>query len=253
VIVAGALIVSGLVLAPLLPPHLIPPASALWYLALAVLLGSAYRILTCWASRRAALTLVLLAVALPVGLTAIRPEPTLAIVLPCPRNYGWLPAWLLRSSPLASLSFAVRESKLKLCYGRPAARGRRMLGGSRVPYGWVWRTGANEPTTLISNDSLELAGIVIPPGRTALYTIPGPESWEVILNAATSQWGIESEYRAEVRARERGRAILRSARGDFVERLRFSMEPQAGDSGQVDLVLAWETTRLRMRIRFLSR
>jgi len=254
VILAGALLLAGTLFSPLLPPALILPASLLWYLALAVLAHAAYRILRARLAPRVALALVALAIALPLGLTALRPAPTPALLLPCPRNYGWLPAWLLRSSPLASLRFEVAGVRARLCYGRPAARGRRMLGGSRVPFGRLWRTGANEPTTLIATDTLELAGIVVPPGRTALYTIPGPESWEVILTAATSQWGIESEYRAEVRARERGRAILRSEHGDFVERLRFEVEPDAGGkSAAVDLVLAWETTRLRIPLRRLSR
>jgi hypothetical protein len=254
VVLSGAALVGSALLSPLLSPALILPVSLLWYLALAVLLRSAYHILRSWTSKRIAAVLVGLTTALPVVLTAIRPPPALALILPCPRNYGWLPAWLLRSSPLTALRFSAGDSRLKLCYGSPAARGRRMLGGSRVPYGRLWRTGANEPTTLISSDSLDVAGIVIPPGRTALYTIPGPESWEVILTAATSQWGIESEYSAEIRATERGRTILPSERGEFTERLRFRIESRtARDSVRADLVLAWEATRLRIPIRFLSR
>ena len=128
-----------------------------------------------------------------------------------------------------------------------------MLGGSRVPYGRLWRTGANEPTTLITTDSLEVAGIRVPPGRVSLYTIPGPESWELIVNAATGQWGIESEYSAAVRARELGRSILPSDSGPFMERLMFSVEKLPEDSSTTALVLAWEATRLRIPLRRLSR
>lgn len=254
--VTRTVLLSGLVLlaAQLLAPHLpYPPiliASALWYAGLATLLWSAVQILSLWVGRRAAVSLVILAAGIPVTLTAIRPGPPLATRLPCPRNWGWLPTWLLRSSPLASLRFEIGTAKVKLCYGRPAARGRRMLGGSRIPYGRLWRTGANEPTTLITTAPLEVAGILVPPGRTAIYTIPGPESWELILTAATSQWGIESEYTSEVRSHELGRAILPSERGEYVERLTWHHEPEVrGDSDLTDLVLSWETTRFRIPLR----
>jgi hypothetical protein len=250
VVTAGLVLLGAQLLAPHLPYPQILVASALWYCALAVLLWSAIQILSVRFGRKPALGVVALALALPVLLTAIRPAPPLALRLPCPRNWGWLPTWLLRSSPLGSLSFEVGEARVKLCYGQPAARGRRMLGGSRIPYGRLWRTGANEPTTLITTAALEVAGIAVPPGRTAPYTIPGPESWELILTAATSQWGIESEFTTAVRSRELGRAILPSERGEYVERLSWSHEPATrGNSDLTDLVLSWETTRLRIPLR----
>lgn len=117
-----------------------------------------------------------------------------------------------------------------------------MLGGSRVPFGRLWRTGANEPTTIITPIGLVVAGVQIPAGRAALYSIPGPESWEIILNASTRQWGLESEYSDAVRSRELGRAIVPSEQSDrFVERLTF-LPDSAG------VVLAWERTRVRIPI-----
>jgi hypothetical protein len=223
------------------------PASLLWYLALTTLLWSAVEIVASWSGRRAALVLVGGAAVAPLLLTSVRPAGRVAVWLPCPRNWGWLPAWQLRSSPLAALRFELGGAGVRLCYGRPALRGRRMLGGPRVPFGRLWRTGANEPTVLISSIPLEVAGLRIPAGRTSIYTIPGPESWEVILNAATSQWGLESEYSSEVRARELGRVILPSDSGEVVERLTINAEPRDGDA--VDLVLAWNFTRLRIPIR----
>jgi hypothetical protein len=88
----------------------------------------------------------------------------------------------------------------------------------------------------------------VPAGRASLYTVPGPESWEIILNRATSQWGIESEYSASVGSAELGRAILPSA-GDsaHVERLRFDFEARGADEG--DLVIRWESTRVRIPIQ----
>jgi hypothetical protein len=248
VVVSGVVLVAGLLLAPLLPPAAVLPASLLWYAAFAVLLGSAYVVLDHLGGRRVALTLILLGLASPVLLTTAPVPPRAAEFLPCPRNWGWLPTWLLRPSPMGALTFRLGEARVKICYGRPAARGRTMLGGKQVPFGRLWRTGANEPTTIISPVSLELAGIGMPAGRASLYTVPGPESWEVILNRSTSQWGIESEYSAPVRAEELGHAIVASARDSAkVERLRVDFESRGADAGE--LVIAWESTRVRIPIQ----
>lgn len=254
IVCGGVVLLAALVLAPRVPPLWVIPLSIVWYLALGVLLWSAVIVLAQWTGRRAALPIVTLGALAPILLTAVRAPPAVALRLPCHRNWLWLPTWFLRSSPMGSLRFEVGDARVKLCYGRPALRGRRMLGGSRVAYGRLWRTGANEPTTVISTRALEVAGLTIPEGRTALYTIPGPESWELILNGSTSQWGIESEYTAAVRAHELGHAILPSERGARVERLRFATAPEAGgDSDRVDLVLSWDSTRVRIPVRAVLR
>jgi hypothetical protein len=143
---------------------------------------------------------------------------------------------------MASVTLTVGGPPVKICYGRPALHGRTMIGGPRVPFGQLWRTGANEPTTIISSIPLDIAGVVVPPGRSSLYTVPGPETWEIILNRSTSQWGLESEYTETVKAQEIGRAIVPSETVDpGVERLTIT----AGDN---ELILTWGTTRVRIPI-----
>jgi hypothetical protein len=251
-----ALVLSGLALVagPLLAPgplaRMIPAASAAWYLALAVFAVSAFTVLRAWLGRWAAGTLVGLGLASPILLTALPFPPALALKLPCPRNWGWMPTWQLRPSPMGSLVFQVDSARVKICYGRPAARGRRMIGGRRVPFGQLWRTGANEPTTIISPVPLEVAEVPVPAGRVSLYTIPGPESWELILNSATGQWGIESEYTEAVRAHELGRVIVPSVRDPAaarVERLTITAAPRP--DGSADMILAWEGTMVPIPVR----
>jgi hypothetical protein len=109
----------------------------------------------------------------------------------------------------------------------------------------LWRTGANEPTTFIATAPFRIAGVMVPAGRTSLYTVPGPETWEIVLNATTSQWGIESEYTDAVRRTELGRAIVRAeATAEFQERLTFIPESATGQVGARSLVLAWERIRV---------
>jgi len=242
VVVTGVMLLAGLRLAPALPLSLVTPVSLVWLLLLALLLYAGYTVLSAWIGSRAALVIVVVVVLLPVAGTLVPASRSLDTRLPCPRNWRSPATWMLRPSPMGSTLLQEEGVSLRICYSRPAARGRTMLGGSRVPYGQLWRTGANEPTTLITTTGAMIAGVDVPPGRTALYTVPGPETWEIILNASTSQWGIESEYTEGIRAKELGRAIVPSERSDrFVERLTFSP-----DSGGV--VLEWEWTRVRITV-----
>jgi DUF2911 family protein len=151
---------------------------------------------------------------------------------------------------MQSVTFQMDGATVKVCYSRPAARGRRMLGGKFVPFGQLWRTGANEPTTIITPVALEVAGVLVPPGRAALYTVPGPETWEIILNRSTRQWGHESQYTEAVRGQELGRSILPSERADpALERFTITAESEAGgNSSRTDLVLAWEGIRVRIPV-----
>jgi hypothetical protein len=153
-----------------------------------------------------------------------------------------------RKSPLDSLTFAIGKGTVKICYGRPSARGRTMIGGEAVPYDTLWRTGANEPTTVFSDDPLDVAGVRAPAGSWTLYTVPGKSQWQVIVNASTTQWGIEKDYDAAVRKQEVGRGKVPSeAMTGFVETFTIRAEP-AGPN-EVTLVLEWEKTRVRIPVK----
>lgn len=250
VVLAGVALLAGLWLAPVLGPSAIPAISLLWLLVLVYILSAIYRILRIWTGRAWAGAVIVLAALSPMILTAMPASPGAALLLPCSRNWTRLTTFMLRASPMTSLTFQVGESTVKVCYSRPAARGRKMLGGKNVPFGQLWRTGANEPTTIITPVPLLVAGVLVPPGRAALYTVPGPETWEIILNRSTSQWGHESQYSEAVRAQELGRAILQSESvTPAVERFTISADPGAADAGVgTDLVLIWEGTRVRIPV-----
>lgn len=152
-----------------------------------------------------------------------------------------------RASPYDSALVQAGELQAKICYGRPSAKGRNMIGGELVPYGKLWRTGANEPTIIHLATSAEIAGIALEPGSYSLYTIPEAESWTVIVNRAIAQWGHESTYREEVEAQEVGRAtVAREDLGEHVET--FTIRSEAADAGGAQIVLEWETTRVRIPI-----
>ncbi len=145
-----------------------------------------------------------------------------------------------RPSPLDSVSFQVSGHLVKICYGRPAARGRTMIGGNAVPFGKLWRTGANEPTQIHTTVSLSIAGIDVEPGIYSLYTVPGEGEWQVIVNRSISQWGHEGRYSAEVEAQEVGRARVNAKKNDaHVESFTIRAAPSASGA---TLFLEWEYT-----------
>jgi hypothetical protein len=153
-----------------------------------------------------------------------------------------------RQSPLDSLSFTVAKQTVKVCYGRPSARGRTMIGGKAVPYGKLWRTGANEPTVIFTPVALEIAGVKVAPGKYSLYSVPGEKEWGIIVNRSTSQWGHENEYTKAVQAQEVGRGKAPAERLSApVETFTISPDPATGETQR--LVLAWETTRVAIPIK----
>jgi DUF2911 family protein len=153
-----------------------------------------------------------------------------------------------RQSPLDSLKFTVAKSTVKLCYGRPSARGRTMIGGQGVPYGKLWRTGANEPTVIFTPVALEIARIKVEPGKYSLYTVPGEKEWEIIVNRSTSQWGHENSYTKEVKAQEVGRGKVPAEKLTApVETFTIAPDPASGEMQR--LVLTWEKTRVAIPIQ----
>ena len=180
-------------------------------------------------------------------LTTAGPLPSAAPLPACFIKYPKQVPAAGRKSPLDSLTFTVGGNQVKICYGRPSARGRTMIGGADVPFDTLWRTGANEPTTVFSAVPLTVAGVKAPAGQWSLYTVPGKSEWQVVVNSSTSQWGKEDEYTAEVRSHEVGRGkVPAEATAAPVEQFTIHTEP-AGANG-VNLVLEWEKTRVKIPV-----
>ncbi|HZL65911.1 MAG TPA: DUF2911 domain-containing protein, partial [Candidatus Limnocylindrales bacterium] len=94
-------------------------------------------------------------------------------------------------SPPGEASVKFDDGKtVTIQYSRPSMRGRKIFGGL-VPYGQVWRTGANAATSLQTDVDLTIGGANVPAGSYTLYTLPGMNSWKLIINKQTGQWGTE--------------------------------------------------------------
>jgi DUF2911 family protein len=98
-------------------------------------------------------------------------------------------------------------ARITVDYGQPHARGRTIVGSSIVPFDAVWRTGANEATSLTTDVDLTIGGVAVPKGAYTLYTLPSRSGWKLIINKNTGQWGTDylSEHdlaRIDLRARQ---------------------------------------------------
>jgi len=106
-----------------------------------------------------------------------------------------------RPSPAASAECKLPDGKtIKTEYSSPRMKGRQIYGGL-VPYGEVWRTGANEATTFVTNASLMIGGKSVPAGSYTLFTIPNQDKWTLIINKKTGEWGIPYKYEGDDLAR----------------------------------------------------
>jgi len=149
-------------------------------------------------------------------------------------------------SPQAEVTQEVALSEVKLSYARPSAKGRRIFGGL-VPYGEIWRTGANASTKLTFKEDVQVAGNPLKAGTYALYTIPGESEWTMIIHSNLG---------------------LRALSGDVYKQaddvFRFKAKPEKTDqfvetftigfsdlrTNGADVVLRWENTRVAFPIEF---
>ena len=149
-----------------------------------------------------------------------------------------------RPSPLDSVFIGLGDARGKLCYGRPSARGRSIVGG-QDPHGAPWRLGANEPTVLHLPFVASIGRVDVTPGSYSLYAIPGATSWTIVVNGNTNRWGIPIS--ADVRSADIGSFTVPASELDrHVETLEFTFQRRSDSEG--DLVYVWERTTFRIPI-----
>lgn len=153
-----------------------------------------------------------------------------------------------RPSPLDSVSVEIGGGTIKLCYSRPSARGRKVMGGL-VPFDQPWRLGANEATSIHVPFAAQLGGVRVEPGTYTLYAIPGASKWQLVVNRRIQRWGVPIDN--EVRAGDVGASTVATESLDApVETLTLKFTPAAGNA--TELVVEWEKTRVRIPIRRAS-
>lgn len=142
-------------------------------------------------------------------------------------------------SPRDSVITEVDGATVAVGYGRPALRGRRIFG-QLVPYGRVWRTGADISSNIRTDRDLMVNGRRLPAGGYSLWTIPGPDGWTLILNSQTGQWGTEYDAAHDF---VRMPVAMQRTSDEPLERLTMRFEESNCGEGAT-LVLEWENTRV---------
>lgn len=146
-----------------------------------------------------------------------------------------------RLSPKERTAIDLDGHRVAVVYGRPSMRGRAIFGGL-VPWGEVWRTGANEATAFTTEVDLELGGVAVPRGDYTLYTIPERAGWTLIVNRQTGQWGTVYDPGQDlVRI---PMATAATARPIEQMTIRFDL-----GGGHGALVVEWERTRASVPFR----
>lgn len=151
-----------------------------------------------------------------------------------------------KHSPEQTVTFAQADTEISVFYNRPFKK-ERVVFGELVPYGEVWRTGANEATTFTTNKDLRFGNQTLPAGAYTLWTIPGPEEWTIIFNNKQYGWGVGFDGKA---SRDPEADVLQvkapvTPLNQTVEQFTISFD----EGMEKALVLAWDRTRVRAPFR----
>lgn len=138
------------------------------------------------------------------------------------------------ASPIQTIHQEFGLGTIEVTYSRPGAKGRKVFG-DLVPYGKLWRTGANAATRLTFSEAVELNGRKIDSGTYVLYTIPGEESWEVIINKGIKNQGTEGYKEAEDVARFKVEPVKTKIKTDL-----FTIQLANIEGAFCELQLMWE-------------
>lgn len=145
-------------------------------------------------------------------------------------------------SPKASLSQVVGLTEVEVAYSRPSMKGRTVFG-NLVPFGKLWRTGANANSTVSFSEDVVIEGKKLPKGKYALFTIPKAESWEVIFYSTTDNWGTPETW-------DEGKVALRTnVKSEMLNRNveSFTIGVNNLDNNFAHLEISWEKTLVAVK------
>ena len=166
-----------------------------------------------------------------------------------------------RPSPAGIARTFVADTYVKVTYSRPYVRGRAVFGTPSgdeaflVPFGQIWRTGANEATELTVSDPVMVEGQRLEAGTYSLFTVPGPTTWTVRLNSQVGMDGtgrLDPETGAFSATYDSADDVVEvevpsASLSEDVDQFTIAFEP-AAPGAYTDMVLTWERTEVRIRI-----
>jgi len=147
-------------------------------------------------------------------------------------------------SPLGLTTMKFEDTYIKITYGRPHKRGREIFGGL-IPYGEVWRTGANEATEITITEPIMINGNKLKEGTYSLFSIPGEDSWTIIINKGLGQWGAY-RYNQDLDVVQFDVPVEETAIVYEPFTIEFDSKTE-----KTNLNLIWDTTKVAIPIEFI--
>jgi Protein of unknown function (DUF2911) len=152
-----------------------------------------------------------------------------------------------RPSPPASAACKFSDGKtIKIDYSSPRAKGRKIFGEASekalVPYGQIWRTGANDATTFVTDTNLNVGGKAVPAGSYTIFTVPKADAWSLAISKKTGEWGTDYPGEKEDLVRVPMTVSKTSAP---VENFTIAFDQ---DGSKCTLRMEWENTRASVDI-----
>ena len=147
-----------------------------------------------------------------------------------------------QASPKCTLTQVVGLTTVEIVYSRPSAKGRDVFN-NLVPFGKLWRTGANENTTISFSDDVVIDGKTLAKGKYALYTTPRADNWEIVFYTSTDNWGTPETW-------DETKVALRiNAKPEMLDRFMesFTIGINNLDNNFAVLELAWEKTLVAIK------
>ncbi|HEY5824717.1 MAG TPA: DUF2911 domain-containing protein [Cyclobacteriaceae bacterium] len=152
----------------------------------------------------------------------------------------------IRPSPLAIVSAKYKDTYVKITYSQPQKKGREIFG-SLVPFGQVWRTGANEATEITITKDIFISGKLLAAGTYSLFTIPEKEKWTIILNKEPGLWG---SYNYNVKMDlMRFEVSAQSMQNAVYEAFTIVIDQK---NNKAEILLLWDKTKVAFPIDFIE-
>ena len=148
---------------------------------------------------------------------------------------------LPKTSPEGGVDQVIGLTKVEVEYSRPSVRGRQIFGGL-LPFDKLWRLGANSNTTFEINGPVTIEGQKLEKGKYSLFAIPGKESWEILFNKNTDQWG-EGDHKD---GEDVLKVKVKTEPSEFTETLTISFDEVKDDKARMDI--RWDKTRVSLWI-----
>jgi hypothetical protein len=150
-----------------------------------------------------------------------------------------------RPSPLAIANLRYKDTYVKITYSQPRKHGREIFG-KLVPYGTVWRTGANEAAEITATRNITVNGFLLKAGTYSIFTIPGKDKWTIIINSELGLWG---SYNHNPKLDILRFDVPVQNTTQIFEAFTISLDPR---SESADLLMQWDNVKIVVPVKFLN-